>query len=76
MEYTEELINSLLDNKKIISTELDYTIMELKKSLISDWRLEKMVEQTITKTSNHKSNLKQNNSNNNYKEFISNGIQM
>ena len=78
MEYTEELINSLLDNQKIISAELDNTIMELKKSLISDWRLNNNIQQLNikTKTSNSKSNLKQNNSNNNIKEYISNGIQM
>jgi hypothetical protein len=75
MEYTDELINSLLDNKKIISTELDYIILELKKSLISDWKLEKIVQQSNVKVS-PKSNLKQNPLNNNYIEFISTGIQM
>jgi len=79
MEYTDELINSLLENNKIISAELDYTIMELKKSLISDWGLEKYIQQpksNTSNTSNHKHITEQNQFNNNYIEFISTGIQM
>ena len=60
MEFTDKLINSLLDNDKIISTELDHTIMELKKSLIPDWRVKKSVQQVDLKELNYKSNCESN----------------
>lgn len=82
MEYTNEMINSLLDNKKIISAELEHIIMELKKSLISDWKLEKKyIHELNKKTSNIKklnnnSNPEQNIFGKKFIEFISTGIQM
>lgn len=81
MEFTDEIINSLLDNKKIISAELDHQIMKLKKSLISDWSVEKYVHQlnikkSNNKKSNHKTITKQNILDKNFIESISSGIQM
>lgn len=74
MEYTDELINLLLNNKNIVYAELDYTIMELKKSLYSDWMMEKSIQQINIELLNSKSNSEQMISKNNFIHHISNGI--